>query len=203
MPTRGGGPPVRKSIPHIKRVIAVASGKGGVGKSTIVGTNGMLHCFHPILKLLYSKSRHLVRFEQVWPQTITCWPPGPRHFWPLDTEVDGLRERGGTGVDKGRACTPNRPVIVFCTHSFTGHCAAVQLGHWCLWLTMVFRGCPWYFYCPAHFSVRDLEEKLGESLDECQAIRDMPQLIGDTGFVDLDSFPEYALEAGKNMLDEV
>ena len=54
-----------------------------------------------------------------------------------------------------------------------------------------------------HSPVRDLEEKLGESLDECQAIRDIPQLIGDTGFVDVDSFPEYALEAGKSMLDEM
>ena len=48
-----------------------------------------------------------------------------------------------------------------------------------------------------------MEQKLVESLDECQAIRDIPQLIGDTGFVDVDNFPEYALEAGKSMLDEM
>jgi len=48
-----------------------------------------------------------------------------------------------------------------------------------------------------------LEQKLGESLDKCQAITDIPQLIGDTGFVDVDNFPEYALEAGKSMLDEM
>lgn len=28
---------MKQSIPHVKRVIAVASGKGGVGKSTIAG----------------------------------------------------------------------------------------------------------------------------------------------------------------------
>ncbi|KDN48545.1 P-loop containing nucleoside triphosphate hydrolase protein [Tilletiaria anomala UBC 951] len=35
MPSRGGGPPKRRPIPHVKKVIVVSSGKGGVGKSTI------------------------------------------------------------------------------------------------------------------------------------------------------------------------
>src|SRR6516162_7338134 len=30
-----GGPPPKLSLPHIKNMIAVASGKGGVGKSTV------------------------------------------------------------------------------------------------------------------------------------------------------------------------
>jgi ATP-binding protein involved in chromosome partitioning len=29
--------PPKRSIPNVKRVVAVASGKGGVGKSTIAG----------------------------------------------------------------------------------------------------------------------------------------------------------------------
>ena len=101
MPTRGGGPPVKKPIPHVKRVIAVASGEGGVGKSTVAGMNEMLHCSLPILKLLYSKSRYIIGFEQVWPQTITCWPSGPRHFWSLDTEAMGLENVGEPALTKG------------------------------------------------------------------------------------------------------
>lgn len=31
------GPPPKRSIPNVKKVIIVASGKGGVGKSTIAG----------------------------------------------------------------------------------------------------------------------------------------------------------------------
>ncbi|OSX62455.1 hypothetical protein POSPLADRAFT_1142964 [Postia placenta MAD-698-R-SB12] len=34
MPRRGG-PPQKRAIPHVARVLAVASGKGGVGKSTV------------------------------------------------------------------------------------------------------------------------------------------------------------------------
>lgn len=37
MPRRGG-PVEKRSIPNVKKVIAVASGKGGVGKSTVAGT---------------------------------------------------------------------------------------------------------------------------------------------------------------------
>jgi ATP-binding protein involved in chromosome partitioning len=37
MPRRGG-PIQKRPIPHVKKVIAVASGKGGVGKSTLAGT---------------------------------------------------------------------------------------------------------------------------------------------------------------------
>lgn len=40
----------------------------------------------------------------------------------------------------------------------------------------------------------ELEEKLGECLDECQAINDIPQLLGDSGVVDVDNFPEYTPE---------
>lgn len=36
MPRRGGIPP-KRSIPNVKKVILVASGKGGVGKSTVAG----------------------------------------------------------------------------------------------------------------------------------------------------------------------
>ena len=35
MPRRGSGPQPKRPIPNVKRVIAVASGKGGVGKSTV------------------------------------------------------------------------------------------------------------------------------------------------------------------------
>lgn len=34
MPRRGGTQP-RRPIPHVKQVVAVSSGKGGVGKSTV------------------------------------------------------------------------------------------------------------------------------------------------------------------------
>lgn len=36
MPRRGG-PIQKRPIPHVKKVVAVASGKGGVGKSTVAG----------------------------------------------------------------------------------------------------------------------------------------------------------------------
>ena len=36
MPRRGG-PIEKRPVPNVKRVVAVASGKGGVGKSTIAG----------------------------------------------------------------------------------------------------------------------------------------------------------------------
>ena len=36
MPRRGG-PIQKRSLPHVKKVLAVASGKGGVGKSTVAG----------------------------------------------------------------------------------------------------------------------------------------------------------------------
>lgn len=36
MPSKGGLPE-KRSIPNVKRVVAVASGKGGVGKSTVAG----------------------------------------------------------------------------------------------------------------------------------------------------------------------
>ena len=35
MPRRGLPP--KRGIPHVKKVVAVASGKGGVGKSTVAG----------------------------------------------------------------------------------------------------------------------------------------------------------------------
>ena len=35
---RRSGPPQKQGIPHVKKVVIVASGKGGVGKSTIAGT---------------------------------------------------------------------------------------------------------------------------------------------------------------------
>src|SRR5579871_942119 len=35
MPPRPGGPPQTAPIPGVKRLIAVASGKGGVGKTTV------------------------------------------------------------------------------------------------------------------------------------------------------------------------
>uniref|UniRef100_V5EYM7 Uncharacterized protein n=2 Tax=Kalmanozyma brasiliensis (strain GHG001) TaxID=1365824 RepID=V5EYM7_KALBG len=35
MPRRGTGPPQPRRIPHVKHVVCVSSGKGGVGKSTI------------------------------------------------------------------------------------------------------------------------------------------------------------------------
>lgn len=34
---RRGGLPSKRGIPHVKRVVLVASGKGGVGKSTVAG----------------------------------------------------------------------------------------------------------------------------------------------------------------------
>ena len=34
---RKGGPIQKRSLPYVKKVLAVASGKGGVGKSTVAG----------------------------------------------------------------------------------------------------------------------------------------------------------------------
>jgi len=39
MPRRGL--PLRRGIPNVKKVIAVASGKGGVGKSTVAGLSSI------------------------------------------------------------------------------------------------------------------------------------------------------------------
>lgn len=36
MPRRGG-PIQKRPIPHVSKVLAIASGKGGVGKSTVAG----------------------------------------------------------------------------------------------------------------------------------------------------------------------
>lgn len=35
IPRRGAGPPAKRKIPGVKHVLVVASGKGGVGKSTV------------------------------------------------------------------------------------------------------------------------------------------------------------------------
>ena len=35
---RRSGPPAKRAITNVKKVVAVASGKGGVGKSTVAGT---------------------------------------------------------------------------------------------------------------------------------------------------------------------
>jgi ATP-binding protein involved in chromosome partitioning len=42
MPRRGLPP--KRGIPHVKKVVAVASGKGGVGKSTVAGQSSPHHC---------------------------------------------------------------------------------------------------------------------------------------------------------------
>lgn len=44
MPARGV-PAAKRPIPHVKRVIAVASGKGGVGKSTVAGMKKSFNIF--------------------------------------------------------------------------------------------------------------------------------------------------------------
>lgn len=41
MPRRGG-PIQKRSLPHVTKVLAVASGKGGVGKSTVAGQSELL-----------------------------------------------------------------------------------------------------------------------------------------------------------------
>lgn len=51
--------------------------------------------------------------------------------------------------------------------------------------------------------VTELETKLRESLDECQTIKDIPDLLGADGYVDLQGLPEYQLDPGTKMLDEV
>jgi ATP-binding protein involved in chromosome partitioning len=37
-------PAAKRPIPHVKRVVAVASGKGGVGKSTVAGEHSLCKC---------------------------------------------------------------------------------------------------------------------------------------------------------------
>lgn len=42
------GLPVRKPIEGVKNVILVASGKGGVGKSTVAGITTIFKCVNPV-----------------------------------------------------------------------------------------------------------------------------------------------------------
>lgn len=45
MPRMQRGLPQKRKIPNVKQVLIVASGKGGVGKSTVSGTNRFAHGF--------------------------------------------------------------------------------------------------------------------------------------------------------------
>lgn len=57
--------------------------------------------------------------------------------------------------------------------------------------------------CASVLPVSELETKLQESLDQCQVINNISQFLNDDGFVDLQSLPEYQLNPGSKMLDEV
>ena len=46
--------PPKRAIPNVKRVVAVASGKGGVGKSTVAGLSSLY---------LSYEIRHVVTFS--------------------------------------------------------------------------------------------------------------------------------------------
>lgn len=101
MPRRGG-PIEKRGIANVDKVIAVASGKGGVGKSTIARRYALDYFFLPILFRISRK-----------PRLRTCAPeaptnqhssarghPRPRHIWAVRPHPHGSAKRGRTGVDE-------------------------------------------------------------------------------------------------------
>ena len=96
MPRRGG-PIQKRPIPHVKKVLAVASGKGGVGKSTIAGA------FTPIFLLIrqftrapYSQSCIFSRDAKAsipW-TTHMCWRAGLGYIWAVCTDTHGSPTHG-------------------------------------------------------------------------------------------------------------
>ena len=94
MPRRGG-PIVKRPIPNVSKVIAVASGKGGVGKSTVAG--GSCYSLKELAYLCIRLGSQLgVRpsYETRQRATEEAARRTPRlgHLWTVNTKTHGARQ---------------------------------------------------------------------------------------------------------------
>ena len=93
MPTKGIPP--KRGIPNVKRVVAVSSAKGGVGKSTVAGTQyptlGTLQGPLMTIWCICSRSQPC-HVPCLAPYPSACRHPRPGHFWSLNTKAHGPRK---------------------------------------------------------------------------------------------------------------
>lgn len=94
---RRGGPIQRRPIPHVKKVVAVASGKGGVGKSTVAGASG---CSLPSGVAHNAPPHSEPRFRasnapRPLPRPAARRAARPRHLWAVRPKTHGPRHRRG------------------------------------------------------------------------------------------------------------
>lgn len=85
MPRRGG-PPSKRPIPHVKKVIAVSSGKGGVGKSTVAANLA--------LGLASTSSEHIGRRARIGLLDLDV-------FGPSVPKLMGLEDMGEPELTSG------------------------------------------------------------------------------------------------------
>lgn len=117
MPRRGSGVPSKRPIPNVKKVIAVSSGKGGVGKSTVA--------VNLALGLAATSSEVLGRRARVGLLDLDIYGPSiPKLMHLEDMGEPELSKR--TWKVNTRGCTHShdqlfRPLHVYGLPSASGH----------------------------------------------------------------------------------